>query len=217
MTPWQCFRHATSVLFPAWERAFAVVALHHRPAVSEALAARIDAFAKEEAAHASAHEAYNKRYGLIDLEAQEYKKVKVIHKRPGHKMWLGTMVSIEHFASCMARMYLERFKGQAGRDNNLFNWHSREELGHKELAIDIWRELGHSDRDLRAIARQNQGYVLRFILSMILRETDWRRVSNWLEFVNLMWWMTKKVFVPMLAIYIPKFHPNWFSDERALA
>jgi len=28
------------------------------------------------------------------------------------------------------------------------------------------------------------------------------------------WWMTKKVLIPMLAIYIPRFHPNWFDDKR---
>ena len=213
MAPWTNFHHAISALFPAWERAFVAVALHHSPRVSPELAVRIQAFAKEETAHANAHAAYNKRHQLYALEQAELDKARVIHKRPGLKLWLGTMVSIEHFAACMGRMLLERFEGDVGRDRQLFNWHAKEEIGHKDLAIDIWRELGYSDRELRKIALHNQRYVLSHIFAMVWRGTDWRRPANWTDAANLGWWMTKKVLVPMLAIYAPKFHPNWFKDE----
>ena len=211
---WVQYGHAVSVLFPAWERAFAAVATHHRPSVSSALAARIDAFVREELSHANAHESYNRRYGLVEAEAEELKKTRVIHRKPGHKVWLGTMVSIEHLAVCMGRMYLDRFPGQTERDHRLFQWHAREEIGHKDLAIDIWRELGYSDTDLRAIARQNQAYVLRFITTKVLESVDWKKPRQWLELIDWGWWMTKKVLIPMLAIYIPRFHPNWFDDKR---
>lgn len=211
---WTQHMHALSVLFPAWERAFAAVAIHHRPKVSDALAARIDAFAREENAHANGHESYNRRHGLIEAESEELKKTRVIHRKPGHKIWLGTMVSIEHLAACMSRMYLERFEGKTGRDHRLFEWHARQEIGHKDLAMDIWRELGHSDKDLRVIARQNQAYVLRFIATKVLESIDWKKPRNWLDSIDWGWWMTKKVLIPMLAIYIPQFHPNWFNDKR---
>jgi predicted metal-dependent hydrolase len=211
---WVQYGHAVSVLFPAWERAFAAVATHHRPSVSDALAARIDAFVREEISHANAHESYNRRYGLVEAESEELKKTRVIHRKPGHKVWLGTMVSIEHLAVCMGRMYLDRFPGQTERDHRLFQWHAREEIGHKDLAIDIWRELGYSDTDLRAIARQNQAYVLRFITTKVLESVDWKKPRQWLELIDWGWWMTKKVLIPMLAIYIPRFHPNWFDDKR---
>jgi predicted metal-dependent hydrolase len=211
---WTQHMHALSVLFPAWERAFAAVAIHHRPKVSSALAARIDAFAREEVAHANGHESYNRRHGLTEAEIEELKKTRIIHRKPGHKIWLGTMVSIEHLAACMSRMYLEKFQDNKGRDHRLFEWHAREEIGHKDLAMDIWRELGYSDKDLRAIARQNQAYVLRFITTKVLESIDWKKPANWLGFVDWAWWMTKKVLIPMLAIYIPRFHPNWFDDKR---
>lgn len=215
MTPWTNFHYAISALFPAWERAFAAVALHHQPKVSDALAARIEAFAREEISHANAHAAYNRRNNLIALEAEQYKKARVVHRRPGLKVWLGTMVSIEHFAACMGRMYLERFQSETSRDHKLFQWHAREELGHKDLAIDIWRELGHSDKELRSVARQNQAYVLKFIFGMVIKQTDWKRPSNWFEGLNWGWWMTKRVLIPMLAIYLPGFHPNWFKEVVA--
>ena len=211
---WTQHMHALSVLFPAWERAFAAVAVHHRPKVSDALAARIDAFAREEVAHANGHESYNRRHGLTEAEVEEIKKTRIIHRKPGHKIWLGTMVSIEHLAACMSRMYLERFRDNKDRDHRLFEWHAREEIGHKDLAMDIWRELGYSDKDLRAIARQNQAYVLGFITTKVLENIDWKKPKNWLYFIGWGWWMTKKVLIPMLAIYIPRFHPNWFDDKR---
>lgn len=217
MTPWTNFHHSISVLFPAWERAFAAVALHHKPKVSPDLAVRIDSFAKEENAHANAHEAYNKRHNLLDLEAKEFEKVRVIHRKPGLKLWLGTMVSIEHLAACISRMILVKFGHKTDRDSQLFNWHSKEEIGHKDLAIDIWREIGNSDKDLRRIAAQNQKYVLGCIFSMIILRTDWSKPSNWVEMIDWLWWMTKKVFIPMLAIYIPSFHPNWFNDREVMA
>ena len=211
---WTQHSHAVSVLFPAWERAFAVVASTHRGGVSEALAARIDGFVAEELAHASAHESYNKRHDLKEAEQQEYQKTKIVHRTPGRRFWLGTMVSIEHLAACMGRMYLERFKVCDSKDYKLFEWHSREEIGHKSLAMDIWRELGYSDKHLRAIARQNQAYVLGFIATNALKNIDWKKPKNWVDLLDWGWWMTKKVFIPMLAIYIPRFHPNWFNDQR---
>lgn len=217
MTPWTNFHHAISAIFPAWERAFAAVAMHHRPRVSHELALRIDEFVKEELAHANAHEAYNQRNNLVELEQQEFAKVRIIHRKPGLKIWLGTMVSIEHFAACMSRMLLERFKHEEGRDRSLFNWHSKEELGHKDLAIDIWQELKYGGKELRSIARQNQAYVLKFIFRHVIQKTDWSKAANWIEMANWMWWMTKKVFIPMLAIYIPRFHPNWFNDREVMA
>jgi predicted metal-dependent hydrolase len=208
---------SVSVLFPAWERAFAAVAEHHLPQVKdEALRVRIQQFVREEMAHASAHEAYNARAGLTKLAKEEYRKTRIIHRRPSAKLWLGTMVSIEHFAACMGRMYLDLYGNRTGREYNLFAWHSREEIGHKALAIDLWRSLGYSDADLRSIARQNQAYVIKFIVGHTIQGSSFRRLKDWTDFAHWAWHMTTKVFVPMLKIYLPNFHPSKVDDRRYL-
>ena len=208
---------AVSTLFPAWERAFVAVAKHYLPEVKdEALRGRIEQFMREELAHASAHDAYNARAGITDAADKEYRKTRIIHRRPGAKLWLGSMVSIEHFAACMGRMYLDLYSKKTGREHNLFAWHSREEIGHKDLAIDLWRSLGYSDADLRAIARQNQVYVIKFIVSHTLQGVSFRRLRDWTDFAHWSWHMTTKVFVPMLRIYLPNFHPNKVDDSRYL-
>ena len=208
---------AVSTLFPAWERAFVAVAKHHLPDVKDKdLKARIEQFIREELAHASAHDAYNVRAGITDLAKKEYRKTRIIHRRPSAKLWLGTMVSIEHFAACMGRMYLDLYGDKTGRNHNLFAWHSREEIGHKDLAMDLWRSLGYSDADLRAIARQNQAYVIKFIVGYTIQGSSFRRLKDWTDFAHWAWHMTTKVFVPMLKIYLPNFHPSKVDDRRYL-
>jgi len=208
---------AVSTLFPAWERAFVAVAKHHLPNVKdEDLKARIEQFILEELAHASAHDAYNARAGITDLANKEYRKTRIIHRRPSAKLWLGTMVSIEHFAACMGRMYLDLYGDRVGRNHNLFAWHSREEIGHKDLAMDLWNSLGYSDADLRAIARQNQAYVIKFIVGHTIQGSSFRRLKDWTDFAHWAWHMTTKVFVPMLKIYLPNFHPSKVDDRRYL-
>ena len=209
--------NAVSTLFPAWERAFVAVAKHHLLHVTDAdLKRRIQEFIGEELAHASAHDAYNARAGITEVANAEYRKTRLIHRRPGAKLWLGSMVSIEHFAACMGRMYLDLYGNKVGRDHNLFAWHSREEIGHKDLAMDLWRSLGYSDADLRAIARQNQVYVIKFIVSHTFQGVSFRSFKDWTDFAHWAWHMTTKVLVPMLKIYLPNFHPGRVDDRHYL-
>jgi hypothetical protein len=76
--------------------------------------------------------------------------------------------------------------------------------------------LGYSDADLRAIARQNQVYVIKFIVGYTLQGVSFRRLQDWTDFAQWSWHMTTKVFVPMLKIYLPNFHPNKADDRRYL-
>jgi predicted metal-dependent hydrolase len=203
--------HAVSILFPAWERAFAQVAMHYQSKVSPELAERIEQFVKEEESHANAHAAYNRRWLIDQEETKEVAKTRMIYKRPGMKVWLGTMVSIEHLAACMSRMYLTYHAGKEGRDYKLFEWHSQEELGHKALAMDIWNEMGYSGLD--EIVKQNQRYVCRFIVRYVLKRTEWWSIKAWWDFAKWFWIALQFVFIPMKAIYEPSFHPNNIDDR----
>ncbi len=216
---WSHYGNASSVLFPAWERAFAAVVKHYLPAVQDQdLKARMVQFMNEELAHASGHEAFNKRQGLEELEAEEFKRARLVLRKPGLPYWLGTMVSIEHLAACMSRSVIGRWAGREGRDYKLFLWHAKEELGHKALAIDLWRYLGHSDADLRKIARSNQAYVMGSMIKHTLKETAKDcQLRNWRTWRDLMSWsffVTTKVLIPMLTIYLPGFHPNKVDDTK---
>ena len=212
---WTASCEAVSAVFPAWEKAFAAVAMHHIDAVQDkTLRLRMHEFVSEEIAHAAAHSAFNRRNNLKAIEEAEYKKTAIVFKCPGRKLWLGTMISIEHFASCMSRMYLSNCKGE-GRDYKLFAWHFREELGHKALAFDVWRHLGYSDKLLMRIVRQNQAYILKAVFSHVtarVRKSGGFR--DWMGYVLWLCSVIRWVGLPMLQIYLPGFHPNHSDDRR---
>lgn len=216
---WSHYGNASSVLFPAWERAFAAVVKHYLPVVHDQdLKARMVQFMNEELAHATAHAAFNKRQGLEELEVKEFKLARLVMRRPGMPFWLGTMVSIEHLAACMSRSVIGRWDGRKGRDYKLFLWHAKEELGHKALAIDLWRYLGHSDADLRRIARSNQAYVMGGMIKHTIIQTakdgQLRNWKTWRDLASWSFFVTTKVLIPMLSIYLPGFHPNNKDDSK---
>ena len=212
---WTASCEAVSAVFPAWEKAFAAVAMHYVDQVKDTeLQARMRQFVAEEIAHAAAHSAFNRRNGLEAMEEAEYEKTAIVFKRPGRKLWLGTMISIEHFASCISRMYLSNGKYE-DRDHKLFAWHSREELGHKALAFDVWRTLGYSDKLLMRIVRQNQAYILRAVFTHVTaRVKEAGGLRDWLGYMSWLCSVIRWVGLPMLQIYLPGFHPNHSDDSR---
>lgn len=218
---WTHYGNASSIIFPAWERAFAAVINHHLPSVSdEDLRSRMIKFVQEELSHANAHESFNERHGLKDEEQKEFANTKMIHRRPGMTFWLGTMVSIEHLASCMARSYIDRWGSRESRDFKLFCWHAKEELGHKTLALDLWDHLGLPRSELRKIARVNQRYVLKFLLGYTLNKLKEDGVlykpSTWKDLAVCFGYVGIKIGLPMLRIYLPGFHPDNIDDTRYL-
>lgn len=218
---WTHYGNASSVLFPAWEKAFAAVIEEYLPLVKDVeLKNRMVQFMNEELAHARAHGAFNQRYDLKELEESQFRLTKIVHRKPKLPFWLGTMVSIEHLAACMSRSVLSKWSKQEGRDYKLFCWHAVEELGHKSLAIDVWRYLGHSDKELRKIAFANQKYVMGFLIKHTIKSVYKEgRLKHWKTWADLLSWsvfVTGKVLIPMLTIYLPNFHPNNVNDDRYL-
>lgn len=212
---WTASCEAVSVVFPAWEKAFAAVATHYLDVIKDPeLQDRMRSFIAEELSHAAAHSAFNRRNNLQDLEDAEHAKTAVVLKSPKRKLWLGTMISIEHFASCMSRMYLVNCKGD-DRDHKLFAWHAREELGHKALAFDVWRALGYSDKLLVQIVRRNQIYVLKAIFRHVTAQVKAAgKLKDWVGYIVWFGKFVRWIGIPMLQIYLPKFHPNHTDDSR---
>lgn len=218
---WTHYGNASSIIFPAWEKAFAVVINHHLPNVKDQnLKSRMIQFVKEELSHANAHESFNKRHNLKDAELKEFSNTKVIHRRPGMIFWLGTMVSIEHLACCMSRGYLDKWKNHTNKDYKLFAWHSKEELEHKTLALDLWDYLGIPRSKLIKIAMLNQkyvlGYLFKYIFAKLKQEKMLYKISTWKDLYCFSWYMLSKILVPMLRIYLPKFNPNKIDDTKYL-
>jgi predicted metal-dependent hydrolase len=202
---------AISALFPAWEIAFVEVASFYRTKVDEHLADRLETFMAQEISHATAHKSFNRKHGLTELEKAEVEKTKVILRRPGKKIWLGTMVSIEHFAACMSRAYLDRFGDVPGRESYLFRWHAREELSHKDVAMDVWLAMGYSLEDLHKICRMNEKYVVKYITDYVKKDMKW---SDWKDYLEWRLAFQLEVVIPYRAIFKDFFHPSLWDDSQ---
>lgn len=218
---WTHYGNASSIIFPAWEQAFiAIVKSYLNDVTDESLKARMLQFIEEENNHSIAHAAFNKRHGLEEAEAAEYKNTKLLHKKPKLKFWLGTMVSIEHLAACMGRSYLDRWSNMEGRDFQLFCYHAKEELGHKKLALDLWDYLGYDRKDLRKIALVNQRYVLGFLLkytiSKVKEDGLLLKVRTILDLISCFSYVGIKILIPALRIYKKEFDPNAIDDSKYL-
>lgn len=136
-------------------------------------------------------------------------------------MWLAAMVSIEHFAACLSRMIINKFHKESSRDFNLFLWHSREELSHKSLAMDLWNEVGASKDKLRQVALMNQRYVWKYLMSHTIKSLKsdavlWKP-STLIDLFGLSSILFIKVFLPSLSIYLPAFHPDNVDDSKYLS
>lgn len=215
------FYDGWSILFPAWERAFVCVAEHHKSAVSDdGLRTRIEQFCKQELAHARAHQAHNKAYGLVEMEAKELRKARLVFKRPNHQMWLATMVSIEHMAACGARTFLKRYKGQSSKELNLYKWHCREELEHKSLAMDLWLHLGYSRKQLKKVAALNMFYVLKTVLRYTIdqcrKDGVLYKASTLKSLIGLFAELTFRSWIPYTEIFRSNFHPDNHDDQKFL-
>jgi len=210
---------AFSVLFPAWEQAWAAVVHAHLNDVEDlALRKRMLDFIAQETAHGKAHAAHNRRIGQTSAEAAEHEKIQLVLKRPKMKIWLAAMVSIEHIASCLSRDYLARYGNRTGREYALFRWHSIEELEHKSLAIDLWDALGYPRSDLRAHAVKNLRYVLRFVYEYMSDKLQGaggaRRVAGGLY---CGWHGLTVIAKPFYAVTRSGFHPTNTDDTKLLA
>ncbi len=219
---WTHFSNAWSALFPAWEQAFAKVAEHHLVNISDPdLKLRVEQFIKQELSHAQAHNQHNKRVGVCELADQEFKKIRPILRRPGNPIWLATMVSIEHIAACKSRAFLTKFGKYKSREFNLYSWHSKEEIGHKSLAMDLWNHLGYTKKKLNSTAFKNFFYVWKFALGYTLENLKKdKQLWSWktfVDFLSLFNYVVIKCWIPYLKIFNSNFHPDCVDDTKLIA
>jgi predicted metal-dependent hydrolase len=215
------FFDAWSILFPAWEKVFAFVAEHHKQFINdEQLKARIDTFVKEELSHANAHHAHNEKLELFGFEQEQYNKAKIAFRRPQSRMWLATMVSIEHLAVCFARWYLPNFNNETSKQHKMFAWHSVQEIGHKSLAMDIWIARGYDKALLKKVCIANQKYVWKFVLLYVFQklkaENQLLKPKTYIDFIIFGASVFKGIYLPSLKVFDKNFHPDQTNDSKYL-
>ncbi|MFZ5757042.1 MAG: metal-dependent hydrolase [Pseudomonadota bacterium] len=160
--------NAFHLMLPVGEFAFCRVFNQALPYVTdEKLRADVQAFIRQEAMHARAHDGAAQKYlAAHGIEVDDYlQRVNALlawagnHrlfnvKVPGplQKQWLvfqvGVIAAVEHF-TCVVGKYMldnERWEND-GADpvmTDMLRWHGAEEVEHRSVAFDLYRHLGGS-------------------------------------------------------------------------
>jgi uncharacterized protein len=226
--------NAFSATFPKGEAFFIQSARHFRDSVSPRLAAEIEGFTAQEAAHSREHLAFNRRaneagFDLTLLERAVEQRLVLARQRPP-VIALAVTMALEHFTAILAHQVLSHPESFADVDPDtaaLWLWHSAEEIEHKGVAFDIWREATrHWPRLRKWLVRVRvMLHVTRVFLHdrtfgaiELLRQDGITGVRAWLPLLWEMWGrpgMFRKALVPWLRYFLPGFHP-WNHDDRQL-
>jgi len=137
------------------------------PSPSPALEREIDRFVREERTHRQAHQRYN------DAMAEDMPQVRTIMQRAERvtddlnrmslPMRLALVAAFEHLTAVLAEEIGSRddlLINDSSRASRLWRWHAREELGHRDVAIDVCVHAGVRPRALRLALVLATGYLL---------------------------------------------------------
>lgn len=156
--------YSLSASFPDGERFFIDSVRHYQKQIKDPqLSAQISGFIGQEAHHSHVHEQFNKqakRLGLaMDTIQQRFKKRLEMAKRrlpPGQQ--LAITAALEHVTATLAQWTLESPEAGLTGDSHsplreILVWHAMEEIEHKSVAFDVYRQTVNDEKQRIAVAR----------------------------------------------------------------
>jgi hypothetical protein len=228
------FFNALSMSFPFGEQFFIDAVRAGLATLPEgdapAMRAEVQGFVGQEATHRHLHARFNRHLqaqGLVNAwEVRGQARLKLLHGLdPRHA--LAITAANEHFTALFADWVLAHptlFAGTETRLKALWQWHSAEELEHKNTAFDLYRVLGGSEgwrlRWMRRVTVFFATDVLRQTLNNLWRDGQlwrwrtWR--SAWRHLLGEGGLM--RVCLPAWRRYFrADFHPSEQSSQRSAA
>src|SRR5215475_3738471 len=146
------FLEALSVMAPVVEGFFIADARHLLPRIAdEGLRTEVEAFLRQEAAHASMHAAFNRllvRWGVpVDPVADSVLRWLAVVNWTSSDLRSAVAMAGEHFLGEIGHAILSRpvlLDGVDPRIARLFRWHGYEEVEHKAVLFDVFHAVrGH--------------------------------------------------------------------------
>lgn len=187
---------ALSMCFPNGEKFFAESLRKGYADLPENLKEKwkseVDRFCKEEAAHSRGHEPHNDRsseqYGFVNGWGVRLEKRAAKMEGKNAKHHVATTAACEHITTFLACWLLQN---QHILDNaepeikRLWVWHSKEEINHRKVAIDLYRDLGGSEewriKWMRVMYTLTLIEVVRQTVSNIWRMGGFFKLSTWVN------------------------------------
>lgn len=225
------FFFAMSATFPDGERFFIDTVRHYQPGIDDPeLKQRIRGFIGQEAHHGKAHEEFNQ--ALEDLgfpmgEVTERSKwlLNNARQRLSPKRQLAITVALEHVTATLAEHALRHPEIMAQMDptfRDMLIWHAVEEIEHKSVAFDVFRQQVGSEWLRRRVLLLS--LILFFVRMMgfqrLLMRADKRRASlrEWWQAMRFFWGkggLMRESLPHFLKAFRRGFHPDDI-DQRPL-
>jgi predicted metal-dependent hydrolase len=223
--------NAFSLLFPPGERFFMDAVRVFRDRVrSPELREQVRGFLAQEALHSREHRTFNRWLSSQGIDAESIERSiwdEIMRRRAKREPLddLAVTCALEHFTALMAEMWLREpaYRALAPEPlRRLWTWHALEELDHKAVAFDVYKEVGgdHARR-----TRWMRRITLGFFLAVTVLHVDLLRADG--AFADPLaiaksWWtfwgprgFYTRLIPQYLRYYRRDFHP-WDHDSRAL-
>jgi len=225
------FFYSLSAMFPEGERFFIHSVRHYQKSVTDPkILADIRGFIGQEAHHGRCHEELNDAIEKLGIPMTMVSdnmtaRVEMLKNRFGPARQLALTVAMEHFTASLAEFILENPEvlDQAPETfRQMMLWHSVEEIEHKAVAFDLFRQQVNDEwmrRRVMVIAMLSLFTRIAIFQVRILWKTKHLpSISEWLGAARFFW--GKKGILRANALGVKKFfqrdfHPNDI-DQSAL-
>ncbi len=225
------FFYAMSATFPDGERFFIDTVRHYQKEVEDpALRQHIRAFIGQEAHHGKAHEDFNaaleaKGFPMAAVAARAKALLDTARRRLKPQRQLAITVALEHVTATLAEHALrhpEVLEEMEPTFKDMLIWHAVEEIEHKAVAFDVFRERVGDEFLRRRVLMI--ALVLFFGRVMVfqrqLLRADGRRASvrEWWQALRFFWGrggLMRESLPHFLRAFRRGFHPDDI-DQREL-
>lgn len=225
------FFYSLSAMFPEGERFFIHAVRHYQKSITDPkMIADIRGFIGQEAHHGRCHEDLNNEIEKLGIPMSMVSdnmtaRVKMLKTRFGPERQLALTVAMEHFTASLAEFILENPEvlDQAPKTfRQMMLWHSVEEIEHKCVAFDVYRQQVNNEwmrRRVMVLAMTSLfTRIAIFQIRMLWKTKHFPSIKEWISAARFFW--GKKGILRANVHGVRKFfkrdfHPNDI-DQSAL-
>ncbi len=225
------FFYALSATFPDGERFFIDTVRHYQKDVENPeLKQQIRAFIGQEAHHGKAHEDFNdaleaKGFPMRTVAGKAKALLDLAKKRLSPQRQLAITVALEHVTATLAEHALRHPEITAKMDptfRDMIVWHAVEEIEHKSVAFDVFRErIGDEFLRRRVMLLTLILFFGRvMIFQRLILRADKRRATlgEWWQAMKFFWGkngLVRESLIHFAKAFRKGFHPSDI-DQQAL-
>ena len=228
------FFTALSSTFPAGEAEFIEsVRLYRDKVNNNVLLEQIKGFIGQEGHHSYQHKRINEHLRTLGLDAvklenhleRDIKRMVSDGRRSNPKVRLAITVAMEHLTAIMAEHMLTNPEVLDSLDSSvqdLLFWHAVEEIEHKAVAFDVYKECEGSEKTLHGAMRIGTVMFVARLSAYMVALLWWTRTvpsfKDIREFYSFMFGdkgLISSIRKPYMQFFKPGFHP-WDRDDSHL-